>query len=447
MRAQIVETIRKYDMLGLGETVVLAVSGGVDSMVLMHSFVELSKDFGLTIIVAHLDHARRAESALERELVRQVAKENGFVFEQDFLPKQGNVGNFHAYARQYRYDFFKRVADNHGATKIVTAHHANDHLETIIDHLMKSDRPTSLIGIRPSGRIFGISVIRPFIEIEKDQLYAYAEKFNVSFLEDASNTSDVYMRNRIRHRIVPLMIKERADVLSHIRNLSDDLEQDEAYFNMQIDELLKNVKVIENGYQMSFSWMLSLPASLRRRLVICLIPLISKGAMRGLTDFLVREAASGAFDVGDGIVVQKTYDKILILTSNSKESRLEYEMELRMFVENVSPDGRKIVLNSGFGEKSSKNEAQGTYLCYNGVRMPLKVRGRRPGDRIRLANGYGHAKVKQIMIDAKLPIDERECWPLIVDADDQLVWIPGLKKSPVCLEKPNSSKDLWLEIY
>ena len=447
MKAQVINTIQKYDMLSQGETIVLAVSGGVDSMVLLHLFATLAKDFELTLIIAHLNHARRAESALDCELVRQVARQNSFVFEQDILPKQSKTGNFHAYAREYRYDFFKRVAHHYDATKIVTAHHANDHLETVIDHMMKSDRPASLIGIQPTGIVAGMPVVRPFIQMTKDELYAYAKKFAVSFREDASNTSDAYSRNRIRHRIVPLITKEREDVLKHIRILSDNLQLDEAYFNDQVDELLKNVQTSETGYQLSLSWLLTLHPSLQRRLIMRLIPLISKGAMLGLVEFLERVATSGTFDVGYGMVVQKSYDKVLILTSNLKENRLEYELELQIFVTNELPDGRKIALNQGFNEKNSKNEAQGTYLCYNSIRMPLKVRNRRSGDRIQLINKQGHAKVKKLMIDAKIPVDEREHWPMVVDADDQLIWIPGLKKSPVCLKKPNSSKDLWLEIY
>ena len=461
MKKKVIETIRKYDMISLGETVVLAVSGGVDSMVLMHLLAELAKDFELTLVVAHLDHARRADSALDAELVRQAAERSGFAFEQDVLPKQGTVGNFHAYARAYRYRFLGQIAEIYGATKVATAHHANDHFETVIDRMMKTDIPAGLIGIQPIGEVAGVPVVRPFIEVEKSDLYEYARVFTVDFREDVSNASDDYLRNRIRHLIVPPIIRERDDVLRHIRNLSDHLRLDEAYFNRQVDDLMRDVRVLEHGYELSFSWLQAVHASLWRRLVMRLVPAISKGAMLGLADFLARDAASGIFDVGCCTVVQKSYDKILIVNtafeasiSDSKEFGLGYELELLVNRENALPDGRKIVVNQGkilakhgFNEKSEKNEARGTYLCYNGIRMPLKVRSRRSGDRIQLINGQGRAMVKKIMIDAKVPIDERENWPIVVDADDKLVWIPGLKYSPVCLEKPNSSKDLWLEIY
>ena len=447
MRAKVIGTIRKYDMISLGETVVLAVSGGVDSMVLMHLFIQLAKDFELTLVIAHLDHARRASSALDAKLVQQVAKKYGFAFEQDILPKQVTARNFHAYARDYRYGFLKRVAKDYGATKVATAHHANDHLETIIERIMKSDVPASLIGIRPLGVVAGMCVIRPLIEVEKDDLYIYASDFDVDFREDASNSSDAYLRNRIRKDIVPLISNERADVFGHIRNLSDNLCLDEQFFTYQVDDLLKDVQKFEFGYELSFSWFEDIHISLQRRLIMRMIPNISKGAFLGLAEFLSRGATSGTYDVGCGMVVKKSYDKIQIVSSEFKGSQREYELELVVNAVTKLPDGHKIALNQGFNEKCEKKEARETYLCYNGIRMPLKVRSRQMGDRIQLANGQGNAKVKKIMIDAKIPLDERDSWPIVVDANGKLVWIPGLKKSPVCLEKPKSSKDLWLQFY
>ena len=458
MKKQVIETIRKYEMISLGETVVLAVSGGVDSMVLMHLFAEFAKDFELTLVVAHLDHQRRAHSALDAKLIRQVAKNSGFAFELDTLPKQGEAGNFHAYARSYRYGFLKQVAKDYQATKVATAHHAEDHLETVIDHLLKTDVPAGLIGIRPVGTVEGVCVIRPFIEIKKQDLYEYAQTFHVDFHEDESNASDEYLRNRIRQKIVPPMRQEREDVFRHVRNLSDNIRGDESYFDQQIDELMKAVRKDQDGYKLSFSWLQGLHASLRRRLVVRLMPWISRGARLGLAEFFASGAASGTVDVGCGTVVKKSYDQILIVTVDVKESlslsQPRYELELLVNAVNELPNGQKVVVNQGkisanqgFNKKNEKKEAQGTYLCYNDIRMPLMVRNRRAGDKIQLVSGQGHAKVKKMMIDAKIPIDERQIWPIVVDADDLVLWIPRLAYSPVCLDKPSSSKDLWLEIY
>ena len=450
MKLRVLETIEKYQLISHGETLVLAVSGGVDSMVLLDLFIEFAKDFNLTLIVAHMDHAKRSDSALDADLVRQTASKWQLIFEEETLPQAEQAGNFHAYARRGRYQFFKAVAIKHGASKIVTAHHADDHLETFLDRMMKTDVPAGLIGIRPSG--YGI--VRPLIEIEKKELYEYAQQFNVEFREDTSNAADDYLRNRIRHHITPLLVQERWDVVKHVRALSDNLAIDEAYFNEQVDQLMGAVKKNEAGYELSLLWLQNLPASLYRRLLVRLIPSLSKGAFNELESFLNSGTASGSCHIGGEKVVRKSYDKIVIVDSDADDLKLDFQIELVMNSENKLPDGRKMILKQGnvlenriFDEKSKKNEAQGTYLCYNNIRMPLMVRNRRAGDRIQLVNKQGHATVKKIMIDAKVPIDERGSWPIVVDADEKVVWIPRLKNSPVCLKKPNSSKDLWLEIY
>jgi len=460
MKLQVLKTIEKYQMISHGETVVLAVSGGVDSMVLMDLFVPLAKDWDLTLVIAHMDHAKRACSTLDAELVHQIAKKHHLVFEKKILPQQKASGNFHAYARKGRYAFFKEVAKKYHASKIVTAHHADDHLETIIDRLMKTEVPAGLIGVMPKGHVEDVPVIRPLIEVKKKAIYDYAKQFAIPFHEDVSNESDDYLRNRIRHHVAPHLITERPDIIKHVRALSDHLSEDEAYFEKQIDQLMVEVKQKEHGYEFSLAWLQRLPSSLYRRILLRLLPEITKGALCELNIFLNNGSPSGICHVGGDKVVRKSYDHVHIVPSEFDDIKLEFSIKLEINSENELPDGRKIVLTQGkilenrreilenrrFDEKVKKNEAQGTYLCYNSIRMPLTVRHRQAGDRIQLIGKQGHATVKKIMIDAKVPIYERNNWLMIVDANEKLVWIPELKKSPVCLEKPNSNKDLWLEI-
>jgi len=463
MKLKVQKTIEKYQMISHGETIVLAVSGGVDSMVLMDLFVKFAKALDLKLIIAHLDHAKRVESHLDAKLIQQIATKYNIPFEKKVLvyPDSPNFyGNFHNYARQARYVYFKEVARKYRASKIATAHHADDHLETILDRLMKTNFPAGLIGIRPKGIIADMSIIRPLIEIEKKEIYDYAQTNAITFNEDASNKSDDYLRNRIRQRITPHLITERPNITCHVRQLSDHLIEDEAYFNQQIDQLMTNIKQDEKGYELSLSWLMNLSPSLFRRLILRLLPELTHGAFIELKSFLNQSTASGICHVGNNKIVSKSYDHLFFHSKGDNEQH-DFSIVIEMNCENTLPDGRKIVLkqgknlesrgemlkNHGFDEKSKKNEAQDTHLCYNSIRLPLTVRNRRSGDRIQLIAQNGHASVKKIMIDAKVPIYKRDSWPIIADANDRIIWIPGLKKSPVCLDKPNSSEDLWLEIY
>ena len=452
MKKKVIATILKYQMLKPGITIVVAASGGVDSMVLLHVLSIIKNEFDLTLVVAHMDHDKRHDSALDAHLVRQTAKKYGFEYTETTLPKQKLSGNFHHYARQQRYLFLKRVAIRYKACVVATGHHANDHLETVIDRIMRGETPTSLIGIQPRGTINGISVIRPLIEITKEELLDYALNFAIDWREDLSNASDCYMRNRIRKHIVPKMRHLRWDVLMHVRNLSDNLAQDESYFSSQLDELINDVTITDVGYEMKLSWLRKLHPSLKRRLMVRLIPQISKGALLDLIDFIDEKHVSARLDVGATMVAKKKYDAFYLsnelMMSERRTPQVEsYEISLRINDKVELPTGEKVFSYQGKRENfknSKKSGAQETYLCYNKIRLPLKVRNRHPGDRVQLVNSCGHAKVSQIMIDSKIPEKKRSTWPIVVDSNDVVLWIPGLKKSPFCSEKAVSKDDILI---
>jgi tRNA(Ile)-lysidine synthase len=445
MKRKVIATIQKYKMLEPGQTIVVAVSGGVDSMVLLHVLSEIKNEFDLTLVIAHMDHAKRIDSVLDARLVREAAKKYGFAYEEATLPDQVKHGNFHAYARCLRYSFLRQVATRYTACAVATAHHANDHLETVIDRIMRADAPASLIGIQPNGQVDGVDVIRPLIELTKEELYNYAQVNAVTWRADSSNATDCYMRNRIRKHLVPKLVDERSDVLVHVRNLSNALADDEAYFATQIDALMIDVTNRSDGYEMGLSWLRRVHHSLKRRLILRMIPNISKGALLDLIDFIDQDNASALLDIGDHMVAKKSYDAFYLTTKQRSQVDF-YEMNLVINEPVDLPTGENVSLFQGRSEKFkifTKNEAQVTYLCYNKIRLPLKVRNRRPGDRIQLVNQKGHAKVKQIMIDKKVPIEQRDIWPIVVDSNDLILWIPGLKKSPFCLEH-GSSKDFLI---
>ena len=447
MENKIVATIKKYKMLSQGDKVVLAVSGGVDSMVMLEVISKIKSDFDLTVIVAHLNHAVRPESAREAELVRDVAARLGVIYEEDTLPKMGHVGNFHAYAREYRYNFFTRVARRHGATKIATGHHADDHLETVVHRLMKTCTPYSLIGIKPVIEINGVQVIRPLIECQKDELYEYARRIPVAFMEDTSNNKDDYLRNRIRKYITPFMTEENPLIAKHARELSHQLSDDEFYFQEQVTDLFKFIKCGQASYELSYDWFQSLAPSLSRRLLRRLLPDITVGGLSELIGFLASAPASGHLDIGGGLVVAKAYDLLSVTTLDKIPQTVdEFEYEIPINEEICLPNGKKLIMHADFTKKDEKRHAEGTYLCYNSLQMPLRVRNRRSGDKIELNNGQ-HAKIKQLFIDAKIPVYEREKVPLIVDANDEIIWIPWLRATLKCLKQPSSNNDLWLEIY
>ena len=210
MQKVILETIKKYNLFEKNKSVIVAVSGGADSMALLHFMNHFATNHQLRLVVAHVNHKKRENSELDEILVEQVARMYNLPYEVYYLPKDDQIENFHEYARNKRYEFFKSVATNYQADYLVTAHHADDHLETQIHRLLYQNSSSGLIGIEPVTINNDLKIVRPLIAVTKQEVYNYCERERILFREDESNESDVYTRNRIRKYIVPRLVEERS---------------------------------------------------------------------------------------------------------------------------------------------------------------------------------------------------------------------------------------------
>ncbi|MCL1950533.1 MAG: tRNA lysidine(34) synthetase TilS [Turicibacter sp.] len=431
MERVIMEAIAKYNLFDTDELLVIAVSGGADSMMLLHVLAHR----GYNLLIAHVNHQVRPESALDQKLVEETGAKLGIPVHVHLLPPVPRNENFHAYARRGRYDFFARLAKAHGSRCMVTAHHGDDHMETVVQRFLHHQSASGLIGIRPLTQYAGIHVTRPLIGLKKSEIYEYCNEAGIPYQEDASNANDAYTRGRIRHQILPSLLQESPMLFSHIRSLSDGVSEDEAYFSGVVDGLLEKTEAIEGGCQMSRKWLCGLPPALSKRLIKRVL------AGLGIQDFtsnhlseILRLARLGNPNVGyalpKGAYVLFAYDQAEILTKLPKA--LAYDLELALNGEAVLPNGASLVINYKkdieIRAKSCINEV---HLCYNEIELPLRVRTRKNGDRIHLMGG-GTKKIKEIMIEAKIPKNLRGEWPIITDASDRILWLPLLKKTAAC---------------
>lgn len=201
---------------------VVAVSGGVDSMVLLHLLAQMS---GLELVAAHYDHGIRPDSRADRELVGQVAASYGipFIYEEGHL----GAGASEATARAARYGFLRRVREGQGALAICTAHHKDDVLETAILNLARGTGRRGLSSLRSTN-----GIVRPLLPMRKEAIVAYARQKGLRWREDSTNADEAYLRNYIRRRIVPAIAAEHAERLhSYIAQA--------ALLNDEIDRLLE----------------------------------------------------------------------------------------------------------------------------------------------------------------------------------------------------------------
>ena len=441
MKQVILRTIKKYNLLEKKNSVVVAVSGGADSMALLHLLLEIREIYNLHLVVAHVNHKKRTNSDLDEELVVKIAKQYNVPYEVYHLPKQEGNENFHEYARRKRYCFFKSVANKYNASYLATAHHADDHLETQVFRLIYQSTLQGLIGIEPISQHEELKVIRPLIELTKEQVYQYCHDQNVLYREDESNQSDGYTRNRIRKYVVPALKQESHSVYQHSRSISEQLSEDEKYFSSQVDSLMLNVIQKEGGCEVSRDFIRKLPNSLSKRLIKRILQQftlkdIQTTHIEDILELVQNKKPNLSLILPHQISCVIAYDVVQFSTILIELER--YELTLEMDSSLVLPQGAVIHASENkVDEKTEKFCINKVHLCYNEIELPLKVRTRKPGDRITLMNGYGTKKVKEIMIESKIPKHLRETWPIVTDSADHIIWIPLLKKSTYCHHNDN----------
>ena len=240
VKEKVLETIKKYNLISKNDKIVVAVSGGPDSMCLLHILLTLRKEYNLELNVAHVNHMIRENAILDEEYVKDFCQKNNlnfFVKKVDVheLSKKDRIGTEEA-GRKARYEFFNEVKEMTSSNKIAIAHNKNDKVETIFLNLIRGTGTYGLIGIEPKNGIY----IRPLLEIERENIERYCDEFNLNPRIDESNFENIYNRNKIRNVIIPFIKKEfNPNIVNTVSRLSDIVQDEEKYFN----------KIVENEYK------------------------------------------------------------------------------------------------------------------------------------------------------------------------------------------------------
>lgn len=235
--SRVFETIARFDMVQKSDAILAAVSGGPDSVAMVRVLLFLANSRNLTIGIAHLNHDLRGEESQRDEaFVREWAQKLGVPFycktvDVLALAKKEHLSIEEA-GRNARYDFFVQTADTHGYTKIATGHTLDDNAEQVLMNLLRGSGPKGLCGIPP---VRGNRFIRPLIKLSKAQILTFLKDKNQAFVTDSSNTDESYLRNKIRHNLIPRLeqqfnpeIKISLDRLSHILRQEEDFLTDQA---------------------------------------------------------------------------------------------------------------------------------------------------------------------------------------------------------------------------
>lgn len=448
---KIKKTVEKYNMIQPGDRIIVGVSGGADSICLLDILNLLRHEFSLTLIIAHINHGiRNREAEIEARFVRIKAFYKKLPFEQlsvsvPTIAREKNL-SIEQTGRNVRNHFFKDLLQKYQAQKIALGHHADDQVETILMRIIRGSGLRGLTGIPPVRNCF----IRPLIECSRQEVEAYCRRRKIAYCVDSSNRKPMYLRNKIRNQLIPLLARQyNPSICNHLLKLQTII-QDEFDFLEEVTEecYWKAIKkeltyaIILDSKEMS-KW----PVALQRRV-------IRKG-LRFLKNYLediqfvhiesirqlcLDDNGEKYLDLPGGIRIRKSYRSIVfgyashIKKPENLEKREIWEYSLPVCQEKKYPQlGIKMVsekhdyVRSKYEYYLNNPDKDKIFVDYDKLKLPLKLRNRRPGDRFKPLNSKYFKKIKAYFIDLKIPLYEREKVILVVDCYDRIVWIVGFQ--------------------
>jgi len=436
---------------------IVAVSGGRDSVALLHALNKLKTKFGVELIVAHVNHGFRKASKKEEAFVVKLAKKYALDCELAALPELPEGENLEAWAREERYKFFQQLLKERAASWVVTAHHSNDDAESFLQKLFSGRLQTSASSIAKccdERRVF-----RPLLDITREQIDSYVKRESLRFVEDNSNYDVSRTRSWIRHKLLP-KLKRRLNpkIVQSLREVQARLEADESYLWSVAEEA-----AIHIGTRGEIAQLLALPepVGFRALQLLAVSAFGERGWRIGRTrlcralewlprgegqlelgsKMLLVKHVGGQFELLESVAMTESPLTVtrLRVPGDTERSTDGYVIRARVY---PLPEGNWKSFRETLREQAKNSER--AYFDLNKVGShELVVRGREEGDRVRVY-ARGKRKLKKIFQELAVSRISRERQP-IVESNGEVIWVPGLVRSDVALVEPATSEVLELE--
>ncbi len=443
-------------MLDPGERIVIGVSGGPDSMALLQILFMLSDEYRLELIAAHINHGLRgADSDEEENFVGLFSKSLGIAFESkllDIRTLSRECGkSLEEIGRDERYKFLSLVAQKYGAKKIALGHHLHDHVETILMNVM---RGCGIEGLRGILAVRDGSIIRPLIPCTRAEILSFLDARGLPFRTDSSNFDNVYLRNKIRNRLIPILkVQYNPNIETSIARLSEIAGQEDAYLQEAVGLALSRLDSDVQGREITFKIadFLQFHEAIQRRVIKTLLERLAPPGkaigyphIKSVLELIRHASPSGTLNLPGSIEIRREYEALSLIgnrgvTGDGKrrsvsEKLCRAEEHTFGFSYDVTIPGRIGIDEIGaivaldFVEeipfRMHRQPPTVIYMDYDKLSLPLRIRNRRPGDRIQPLGMEGSKKIKSYLIDKKIPRYRRMQIPMLVDSESVL-WIIG----------------------
>jgi tRNA(Ile)-lysidine synthase len=407
----------RYNMLAPGDRVVAAVSGGRDSVCLLSVLCELAGRLGVTVAgVAHLNHKLRGEASEEDErFVAALAARHGVPF---YCEAAAGIaaGNLEQNARRERLQFFsRRIIAEGKANRIATGHTRDDQAETVLFRLLRGSGLAGLAGILPVTRE---GLIRPLLDVGRDEVEEFLRTRGIAWREDASNRERRFARNRIRHELLPQLAREWnpeiAGVLGHLAELAGE---EERWWQGKIARLDRNLLVRrDGGVEIRADALAALPRAVARRLVRHALGRVEFEQVEKVIELARSARGSGCLEL-PGLVATRSFDWLRFAAAGSKPEPETVRVE--------APGRYPWAGGEVCFDVSEKPERAGCVrLKWKGRHMPtrLELRGWKAGDHYRPRGRSRDQKIQEMFQKARIPSWKRGFWPIVTNGS-KIMWV------------------------
>ncbi len=426
-----------------GDRLIVAVSGGADSVALLHILSGLREDLGFTLSIAHLNHmARGHDSDADAEFVRGLAGKLGLDCQDGKIDVKAEAKyqktSFQETARNLRYQFLESALKINKSTHVALGHTADDQVETFLINLLRGSGTRGLSAMPETRGPY----IRPLLTCYRAEVEHYLNKKNLKFREDVSNNETYYLRNRVRKELLPFLSEYNPQIKSSLLDTVSILKDEDQYLDTIVDGLLAGfVQTVEEGAILSREFLLKQPKALQKRLVRKALQAVTGGLrrisavnVRGIMDLMEDPKPGKEISLSRGWVVICSANRIEISKNSLHRLRILKEESVEVVPVELTIPGTTLwskfdwifksqVIESGKTE-ISKISSQACF-DYDKVGSQVFVRFFTPGDRFIPLGMSGSKKLKSFFIDEKIPREKRKTIPILTSADNDIIWIYG----------------------
>ncbi|MFD1427942.1 tRNA lysidine(34) synthetase TilS [Kroppenstedtia sanguinis] len=446
MLEQMKKTILTHHMLPEGSSVLVGVSGGPDSTALLHALSQMAPSHCWKVAAVHVNHGLRGENSLgDEKYVRTCCEEWKIPCYVESVPVRQVLaqtgGNKQAVARSLRYDSFHRVAEKIGAEYLALAHQADDQVETMLMRLIRGTGPAGLAGIPSTREWRGLRILRPLLEVWRSDVEAYCTRYGLTPRFDESNRDLRHTRNRIRHHLLPELETYNPRVKEVLFRLADLAADEEEHWTRLLEKKAQSVITDHgpDGVEVDIPQFLELGVALQRRVIKlilnCLVEddeneTVTLDGVERIRKLALSSDPSGETALSKDVRAQRNYQRLRILKTASftRDEAGEQELPAPLPIpgEVRYPAGRiRVWTDSQPPFSPTKDRA---VFDLDLLEQAPVVRPRRPGDRVQPLGMKGTKKVKDALIDAKVPRRLRDEIPLLT-CGAEVIWVPGVVRS------------------